>query len=59
MAIEEYKKVIEKGHGDTYVFAQLADSYYNIFSTVEAEEFYTVLENLISEYMYRYSQMLS
>lgn len=59
-AIEEYKKVIEKGHGDTYVFAQLADSYYNIFSTVEAEEFYAkVLENSEdSEYMYRYSQML-
>ena len=59
-AIKEYKKVIEKGHGDTYVYAQLADCYYNIFSTEEAEEFYSkVLENSEdSRYMYRYSQML-
>ena len=57
---EEYKKVIERGHGDNYVYTQLADSYYNIFSTEEAEEFYAkVLENSEdSEYMYRYSQML-
>lgn len=59
-AIEEYKKVIEKGQGDTYIYAQLADSYYNIFSTEEAEEFYAkVLETSdSSEHMFRYAQML-
>ena len=31
---------------ETPMFAQLADCYYNIFSTEEAEEFYSkVLEN--------------
>ena len=59
-AIEAYKEVIEDGHGDAYVYGQLADSYYNIFSTEEAEEFYAkVLETSdSSEYMYRYAQML-
>ena len=39
-AAESYNKLIEKGKGDTYVYGQLAECYYNVFNTIEAERWY-------------------
>ena len=59
-AAESYNKLIEDGKGDTYVYSQLAESYYNIFNTVEAERWYAkALESSAQpEMVYKYSQML-
>ncbi len=59
-AAEDYNKLVEKGKGDSYVYGQLAESYYNVFNTVEAERWYAkALENSDSpEMVYKYSQML-
>jgi len=59
-ATESYNKLVESGKADTYVYGQLADSYYNIFNTVEAERWYAkTLESSDSpEMVYKYSQML-
>ncbi len=59
-AAESYNKLVENGKGDAYVYGQLAESYYNIFNTVEAERWYAkaieTSEN--PEMVYKYSQML-
>ena len=39
-AANEYLKLTQNGKGDTYVFKQLADSYYSIFNTKEAVKWY-------------------
>ena len=59
-AAESYKKLVDSGKGDPYVYAQLAESYYNIFSTVEAERWYAkALETSQNpELIYKYSEML-
>lgn len=59
-AAEDYNKLIENGKGNTYVYAQLAESYYNIFNTVEAERWYakTLETSEEPEMVYKYSQML-
>ncbi len=59
-AAESYLKLVDKDHADTYVYTRLADCYYNIFSTIEAEKWYTkALESSEdSEVVYKYSQML-
>lgn len=59
-AAESYNKLIEKGKGSPYVYGQLAESYYNIFNTVEAEKWYAkALESSQDpEMIYKYSQML-
>jgi len=59
-AIEAYNKLVEKGKGDAYVYGQLAEANYNIFSTTEAERWYAkALESSNDpEMMYKYSQML-
>jgi tetratricopeptide (TPR) repeat protein len=59
-AAKSYNKLVENGKGDAYVYAQLAESYYNIFNTVEAERWYAkALETSNEpEMIYRYSQML-
>jgi outer membrane protein OmpA-like peptidoglycan-associated protein/tetratricopeptide (TPR) repeat protein len=59
-AAESYNKLVENGKGDDYVYARLAESYYNIFNTVEAELWYAkVLETSDNpEMIYNYSQML-
>lgn len=59
-AAKQYSKLVENGKGDTYVYGQLAESYYNVFNTVEAERWYAkALEQSQSpEMMYNYSQML-
>lgn len=59
-AAESYKSLIESGKGNPYVYAQLAESYFNIFNTVEAERWYAkLLESSDNpEMIYKYSQML-
>ncbi|WP_179354758.1 OmpA family protein, partial [Winogradskyella vidalii] len=59
-AAESYNKLVEKGKADTYVYGQLAESYYNIFNTEAAERWYAkALETSNEpEMIYKYSQML-
>ncbi|MGB0974172.1 MAG: OmpA family protein [Flavobacteriaceae bacterium] len=59
-AISEYLEVIEDGHGDDYVHGRLADTYYNVFNTRKAEEWYAkvVETNQNAEQYFRYAQML-
>jgi len=59
-AAEEYAKIANKGEGDTFVYSRLAESYYNIFNTEEAEKWYAkALETSEDpEMLYKYSQML-
>jgi outer membrane protein OmpA-like peptidoglycan-associated protein/tetratricopeptide (TPR) repeat protein len=59
-AAEDYQKIVINGNADTYVYTRLADCYYNIFNTVEAEKWYAkALETSENpETMYKYSQML-
>lgn len=59
-AAEDYNKLVENGKADTYVYTQLAESYYNIFNTVEAERWYAkALESSSNpETMYKYAEML-
>jgi len=59
-AAEDYLKLATNGKGDTYVYSQLAKSYYNVFNTVEAEKWYAKALETSSdpEMVYNYSQML-
>jgi outer membrane protein OmpA-like peptidoglycan-associated protein/Tol biopolymer transport system component len=59
-AAENYSKLVENGKGDTYIYSQLAESYYNVFNTQEAEKWYAkALETADSpEMIFKYSQML-
>ncbi|MCX7551042.1 OmpA family protein [Xanthomarina sp. F2636L] len=60
-AITAYNKLVEDGKGDAYVYGQLAEANYNIFSTAEAERWYAkALEANQDnpEMIFKYSQML-
>lgn len=61
-AAEHYKKLVRGDKTDNYVHIQLAESYYNIFNTVEAAKWYAkaleVNPDLDAEMYYRYAQML-
>lgn len=59
-AISEYLEVIEDGKGDDYVYGRLADTYYNVFNTTAAEEWYekVVATSTDPEHYFRYAQML-
>lgn len=59
-AAEDYQKLVDNGKGDAYVYKQLAECYYNVFNTVEAERWYAkALESSQDpETIYKYSQML-
>ncbi len=59
-AAEDYLKLVTDGKGDDYVYEQLAECYYNIFNTVEAERWYKkALESSDDpELIWKYSQML-
>ena len=59
-AAESYKKLINNGKSSDYVVAQLAECYYNIFNTVEAEKWYATLAEDSSDpdIIFKYSQML-
>lgn len=61
-AAKDYEKLVEKGKGDAYVYGQLAESYYNVFDSQNAERYYyQALEKNPSpdtEMIYKYAQML-
>ena len=59
-AAEDYLKLATDGDADAYVYGQLAECYYNVFKTVEAEKWYAkALETSSNpEMIYNYSQML-
>ena len=59
-AAEQYKKLVENGKADGYVYKQLADTYYNMFNTQEATTWYAkaVETNQDAETYFRYAQML-
>ena len=59
-ASESYKKLIDKGNSSDYIVGQLAECYYNIFNTVEAEKWYATLaeDSTDPTILFRYSQML-
>lgn len=57
-AAEEYLK-IAINEPDNYVIKKLADSYYNIFDTKNAEKWYArIVDQNDTEIIYRYAQML-
>ena len=59
-AAKEYQKLAESGKGDGYVYKQLADTYYNMFNSVDATTWYAkaIKTNQDAETYYRYAQML-
>lgn len=59
-AAKEYLKLTENGKADTYVYKQLADSYYNVFNTKEAVKWYAkaIEQKQDAETYYKYAQML-
>lgn len=59
-ATQAYLKLIDKGEKDTYIYKQLADSYYNMFNPVEAIKWYskTISTPQDAETYYHYAQML-
>ncbi len=59
-AAEDYLDLVQDKKGSTYVYSRLADCYYNIFNTQEAERWYAkaLAGSDDPELMYKYSQML-
>ncbi|WPR72636.1 OmpA family protein [Flavobacterium sp. NG2] len=59
-AINEYLQLTEKGKADSYVYKRLGDCYYNIYNTVEAENWYAkaLQSKQDAETYYRYAQIL-
>ena len=59
-AATDYLKLVTDGKANTYVYSQLAESYFNVFNTVEAEKWYAIALETSSEpeMVYNYSQML-
>lgn len=59
-AAQQYLELVDKGKADNYVYLQLADTYYNMFNTVEAAKWYAKAteQKQDAEIYYRYAQML-
>jgi outer membrane protein OmpA-like peptidoglycan-associated protein/tetratricopeptide (TPR) repeat protein len=59
-AAKAYEDLIAKGNTDAYVYGQLAEAYYNVFNSVEAEKWYakTLKTSEAPEIIYKYAQML-
>lgn len=59
-AAADYLELALEGKGSTYVYKRLADCYYYIFNTVEAEKWYSkaLTKSDDPELIYKYSQML-
>jgi tetratricopeptide (TPR) repeat protein len=59
-AAEEYLKLVDNGKADNYVYKRLADTYFNMFNTVEAARWYAKATETTqdAETYYRYAQML-
>ena len=58
-AAQEYLKLAEKSP-DNYVISRLADAYYNVFNTKDAERWYSKIINddPDAEIIFRYAEML-
>lgn len=61
-AAKDYEKLVAKGKADIYVYSRLAESYYNVFDSKNAERYYfqAIEKNPSpdSEMVYKYAQML-
>jgi outer membrane protein OmpA-like peptidoglycan-associated protein len=59
-AAQEYEKLVNNGKGDTYVYKQLADSYYQVFNATEASKWFAKAaeQDQEAEFYYKYAQML-
>ncbi len=58
-AAEEYLSLIKENPGDYYITKRLAESYYNIFDTKNAEKWYkNIVDKEDSDVIYKYAQML-
>lgn len=59
-AAKAYEKLVVSGKGNIYVHRQLAECYYNVFNTIEAERWLarTLQESEEPELVYKYSQIL-
>ena len=59
-AAKEYLKLAEGSKADSYIYKQLAESYYNVFNTKEAVKWYAkvVEQKQDAETYYKYAQML-
>ena len=61
-AIEEYEELVSDGDGTAYIYHRLADAYYNIYNTEQAEYYYKMYiqegDNVEGTAYYRYAQML-
>lgn len=59
-AIDAYSKIANKNIKNTYVYKQLADSYYQVFNVDEASKWYAkaIEDKQDAETYYRYAQML-
>lgn len=59
-AAKEYLKLAEGSKADSYIYKQLAESYYNVFNTKEAVKWYAkvVEQKQEAETYYKYAQML-
>ena len=58
-AAEKYLELVEEGNETDYIIRKLADSYYNVYASKEAEKWYAkIIKNKDPEVIYRYSQML-
>jgi outer membrane protein OmpA-like peptidoglycan-associated protein/tetratricopeptide (TPR) repeat protein len=59
-AAKDYEKLVENGKADTYVYSQLAESYYNVYNSEAAEKYYAkaLEESTKPEMIFKYSQML-
>ncbi len=59
-AINAYKELVNSNKANAYVYARLADSYYNVFNTKEAIKWYAkaVESKQAAEVYYRYAQSL-
>lgn len=59
-AAKQYNRLVENGKGDTYVYSQLAECYYNVFNPAEAERWYAkaLAGSEDPSLMFKYAQML-
>ena len=59
-AAATYEKIVKNGDADDHVYQNLADAYYQIFDTKNAEKYYAILSDKSDdpEVFYRYAQML-
>ncbi len=59
-AAKTYEKIVSNGKADDYVYKKLADTYFNIFDSKNAEKYYAKIADKTDnpEVYYRYAQML-